>query len=465
MSLRLKRNEYGPPAGSRGSTMPIVLFFAAIGLTAVLSYFLHQLTFAKPSLRAPASYQALLNARSGVYKALETYFSNDKEISDTLKTISTLDSMFGSDLIEIKDTTLIELSSEPQPLELFDSDSFGKCEIALIPHGIFYVMESTGEYRDFRRKVKAVLGSKIPALPDTVLILLNENPWEGQEPDGKRVQMKDTVAAGTSDLLSKLLSEYQTQLQITDTSLYDPPLVIQSNIDLAKIPDIVNGPLLIDGSYVDIKWESDRRITVMDDLQFTGEVKVTGISFIAGGEIKILDKSDLSEVSLFSNSRIFIGDNARFRGDALATQNITVYGRAEVLDKSTLVCTGGGSSTSSTSDSSSFSITVAEEAKVDGTCMALSSPGSIKTEKDVYITGILWARDRVCHLGKMKGIIRAVRVIDCEGDARPLTGGSADTAPAEGNALPGKLSVLENITDYKMPYYSGLPSILKWEED
>lgn len=465
MSLRLKRNDPFLNRDCQGSALPVVLVFTAIGFIAVFSYMLHQLTFAKPLLHSPSSLQALLNARSGVYKGIEKYFANNDSFSDTLKTISTLDSMFGSNLIDIKDTSGFELGSEPELIDLFRSDSFGKSQISLSPQGIFFVMESIGEFRENRRKVQAILGSKVPALPDTVLILMNENPLEGQTPNGKIVQIKDTVSTGQSQLLSKLLSEYQSRLQIADTALYDPPLVIQSNSDLEKIPDVVNGPLFIDGSYMEIDWESDREITVMDDLQFTGEVTARGLSFTVGGEIRILDKSDIRESSMFSNSRIFIGDDARFKGDALAIQRITVYGRAEVMEKSTLVCTGGSSQQNKAStDSTSFSITLAEESKVDATCMALSSPGGIKTEKDVFVTGILWAQRTVCHLGTMKGLIRAAKVTDCEGNLQPLTGDTTAKA-IEVNSIPGKLSPLDNITDYKMPFYSGLPSIIGWRED
>lgn len=105
MSLRLKRNDPFLNRDCQGSALPVVLVFTAIGFIAVFSYMLHQLTFAKPLLHSPSSLQALLNARSGVYKGIEKYFANNDSFSDTLKTISTLDSMFGSDLIDIKDTS------------------------------------------------------------------------------------------------------------------------------------------------------------------------------------------------------------------------------------------------------------------------------------------------------------------------------------------------------------------------
>ena len=64
--------------------------------------------------------------------------------------------MFGSDLIDIKDTSGFELGSEPELIDLFRSDSFGNPR-SLFPTGDLFVMESIGEFRENRRKVQAIL--------------------------------------------------------------------------------------------------------------------------------------------------------------------------------------------------------------------------------------------------------------------------------------------------------------------
>ena len=320
MSLWSKNNEDSLhwTRSSRGNALPVVLFFAAVGLISVFTYLFHQLTIARPSLRSAASVQALLNARSGIYKSFELLTGRLDETVDTMKTISTLDSMFGSELIEMPSDSF-EISSAPTELDLYKSDSFGTCEVSLLPQGIFFTLESTGKFREFERHVTAKLGNKIPALPDTVLIYYSSSPWEGHEPDGKRVQINDTTSSTSSPLLNRLLSEYQTLLSIQDTSIFNPPLTVQSSSDLAKVPDQIDGPLLIDGSYIDLKWKENRQIIVLGDLQITGEVSLDGLSFIVAGEIKLLDKTEMKNASLFSQNRIFIGDYARFQGNALSS--------------------------------------------------------------------------------------------------------------------------------------------------
>jgi len=57
--------------GNSGAALPTVLIFAVFALIVASVYTAGQLTIAKPSLRGPASLQALCNARSGIWKGLE----------------------------------------------------------------------------------------------------------------------------------------------------------------------------------------------------------------------------------------------------------------------------------------------------------------------------------------------------------------------------------------------------------
>ncbi|MDO5575510.1 MAG: hypothetical protein Q4F84_00405, partial [Fibrobacter sp.] len=222
------------------------------------------------------------------------------------------------------------------------------------------------------------------------------------------------------------------------------------------------------GSYVSIKWTDKREIIVRGDVQITGEVYIDGVSFIAAGEIKLLDKTELINSSLYSQTRIFMGDYCKFEGDALAKSSIAIYGNAVVKRKSTLVTSGKSSST--TADTLHYSIFLGDQANIDGVCMALSNHGGIKTDLQVVISGILWAHGTVCHRGKMQGLIIASQVIDCDASAPALT----TTTPTDSsgavvlnhkNTLPGKLSSLSTISEYRIPYYSGTPSIIDWKED
>lgn len=466
MSLRLKKTET-----VRGSSLPVVLLFSAVAMITVLTYLLNQTSLAKPALKSPSSVQALLNARSGIYKAYQKMTDTlQTDIIDTLETISTLDSLFGSDLIEITDTTDNVFGPDPEPVNIFSSDSFGTCEVSMITQGSFFILNSVGKFNKAQRQVSAKLGSKIPALPDTVLLYYENSPWEGNKPDGEIAILPTPPSDSTTSLLSRMLSDYQEKLLVDDSIMFDQPTTIQSQREMDKIKDTINGHLIIDGSHFELSLKGNRTITVLGDIQITGEVFLDGLSLIAGGEIKLFDQCQLRNVSLFSNSRIFIGDYASYNGDALACHSISIYGNAIVKDKSTIVVSGNSSATSSSiSDSMRYSIFIADNAYVDATCMALRTPGSIKTEYNTVITGILWARNTVCHRGRMQGLISARRVIDCDdpGQLTPLGTTPKDSSGGKiiyKSAVPGELSPLANISDYPMPFFTGIPSIIDWKE-
>ena len=93
-SKKIDRGDFS--ACERGSAFMVVITFTAIAMVTIFSYLIHQTSMAKPSLRSPSSLQALFNARSGIYRAL--YELIDSTETDTLPTISTLDSTFGSSM-------------------------------------------------------------------------------------------------------------------------------------------------------------------------------------------------------------------------------------------------------------------------------------------------------------------------------------------------------------------------------
>jgi len=466
----------------------MVLFFAAFGLVTVGTYLYHQFTSSKQFLSSPSSLQSLFAARSGVYKAIEEL---NAPPPDTLPTISAIDSVFGGDLFgldtsgfgEPLDIDKIQPDGIARQLSPFDNDSFGLCMVSVTPTGNVCALESVGMYRNQIRHVWVTLGSRVPAGYDTVLILGNNDPLTGLPPRGTVIYSKNkktdtlgvkTAGNGNRDIAT-FLTHYQEQLTNEyDSSLFLEPLAIQEQDELDQLPQTVQGDLLIDGSFFDLTLHSDETIVVWGDLQITGTVTIKNTNFIVGGEIKILDEAKLENSSLFTLTRLFIGGQAEFNGNALAQGSIIVYGRAIVKDKSMLVVSGsGGTSTGSSSaqDSAStkskgtkhFSIYLSESSTIDATVIALGSPGGIKTEDDVFVSGVLWAEKSICHQGKMTGLIRADRLIDCSGTPSVLTGGGSKSGGS--NSMDGELEPLLSINEYPMPYYVGTLSILEWKED
>jgi hypothetical protein len=479
-----------------GSAMTVVILFAAISMLTVLSYVFHQMSYSKPSLRSPSELQARFNARSGIYKAF--YELIDSLATDTLPTLSPLDEAFGStmfdDIVTAQSPYISEkptLDGDPVTYTLFSdstSDTINTCEVTLEPRGGELELTSKGTCHAIERTVSATLGSRIPALPDTVVLYRNSLPWDGNEPDGTIISTVDS-SSYNSMWYNQVIDRYQTEITDTDTFLLDPPLIIQSRHDLDKIKPVIYGPLMIDGAHVELVWKDTGTVIVKGDLQTTGEVTIEGLNFIVAGEIKILDESVLKKCNVFTNSRLFIGDQSRFEGNALAMHSITVFGKAEIAAKSSLIAGSSRSQGSgSSADSVKFSIFLSDEAVVDAVCIALETPGSIKTDMATRITGILWANHLVCHRGTMSGLIYARRVVDCDDPTQMIPDNSmeetlspdesqestesktATTSDVESslnalvNRMTGSIEPLPEIVNYSLPFFIGRLSIISWRE-
>ena len=448
-----------------GSTLATVLVFASAGLIVLTIYLAHQTRTSTQALRSPAALQALLNARSGIYRALEMLESENEP--DTLKTISALDNLFRMDMFD--DTNAI-VFDEPMSMNrektvlLYTGDSVNISDITFNVQGIYNLITSSSTVNKIKRTVEAAQGSAAPAKPDTVLILENSLPVKGRF-RGKVHQISenlDTLSSKSANgRIKNFISELKKQnIASEDTSTFDIPLIIQSSNSLASIPDTVRGHLMLDAAFSEVVWRDKRKIVVYGDLQITGSFKLENLEFNTGGEIRILDKGHLTNVSLFSMSRIFIGDNAVFQGNALSLGSINVYGKAEIKGKSSLIA--AGTDTSRRHDKpSSYSIFLSESSNFDGTAIALGNPGGIKTGPDTKLSGILWAQKAVCHSGKLSGLIKAQYLFDCSG-----LGGDSLVKAAElaENSFSGALEPLLSISNYKMPYFMGTPQIISWRE-
>jgi hypothetical protein len=465
-----------PPQYARsGSTLSAVLIFASVGLIVVTLYLAHQARSSAQALRSPAALQALLNARSGIYHGIEILeFGDARDTSDIIDTISALDHLFRMDMFNgvEQDTTGSDEFTDMNIAKtafLYTDDSVNVSEITTSVHGIYNLITSVSTVNDIKRTVEALLGCGPPAKPDTVLILENNLPVTGQFRGKAHQEIKalDTLSGTTGKPYSKSLeervksfiSEINNQNSTAeDSTIFDVPLTIQSSSALGTIPDTVKGHLLLDGAFSEVVWREKRKIIIYGDLQITGSFKLQDLELSAGGEIRILDKASLINVSLFSKNRIFIGDNAVFQGNGLSMGSINVYGKAEIKGKSSLIATG---SLSNQSKHNNYSIFISESSTFDGTAVALGNPGGIKTDPDTKLKGILWAQKLVCHSGKLSGIIRARYLFDCSNSSSDSI---VNVSKLTENSFTGTIEPLSSIVNYKMPYFMGALQIINWRE-
>jgi hypothetical protein len=474
-----------------GNALPLVLFFSAIGLILVLTYISQQLLIAKPSLYSQTSTQALFNARSGIYKAFEMITTGTK--TDTLATRDA--NSWGEDLLKTDSLqSEDEFRETPEELSIYTNDSFGNCEITLIPYGSFYELKSVGIFGTCKRTVTTHLGGKIPALPDTVCVLMNALPWEGTDPRGTVVNNPVQDSTSDSKALEKILSDYNEALQTFDTLLPQQPLNIFGSRDLNKLKDTINGDCTIDGRTSKFSLSETRTLYINGKLAIIGDVKIQNMSFVVADDIIFSEGASIKNASIYTSKGLFIENNSSFSGDAIALRSIAIYDEATVLNKSTLVVAGtitannGKESDSTTTtnnnkvsenttaskskkDSLKYAIYIENRAIVDGVCIALGTPGSIKTGPETKITGIIWAKNQVCHQGIMEGCIKAGRMVDCSvpdvSNLPTLSPGEKQSAPqlTGSNSMTGSIKPLETIAQYKVPCFTDDLAIIEWKEE
>lgn len=480
----------------KGSALLIVLIFSIITFITVSVYVMSQFNFAQVLRKEPAKLQALLNARSGIWYGLAML---DKEVgamqSDSSSSDTSLSDLFGEDMFEHKekeeeedepslDEMQVLSEGESETIALFDSTILFTYLIK--PSAFFQILESEGMFRDYSKNASVIIGSKPFISPDTVLYLSTPGLPEGTGHFGGKVAfITESIDSSDStqrkrffinrEKLVGIVEEYIGPLfAVAESLALNPPLTIQYNEDFSEIPDTVLGPLFIDGSSRDLFWRAERQIYVAEELQITGSVHLENLKFIVKGDIKILDEARLKSVEIFSGSRIFFAGESDFNGNAMAYADIEIYEQAAIKGKSIIISTGlskreekkeqqeeqeAGKKVKKVSPKKKqeikpFSAFVRDQAIVDGIIIDLRRLGGIFTGDETVIRGILWAEGRVCHKGRMKGVIKSSVLVD---ESEPLK--------VVSNSLAGTIDKLNTIGEYYLPYFFGQPVIKEWKEE
>lgn len=423
----------------------------------------------------------MLNARSGIYKGFYDLTNPETDSSIVLPLIDATSSDFGKSMFDNSDTlsdsaqekTKLTLDGGVVRYQLYKQNPADTADVEAVSEGGSCIIRSVSRYRKANAKVEATLGSRIPVRPDTVAICYNINEWDAPGIKGTKIARSDSTADTVSSWLKTLISKNQESLASSDTAL-EPPITIQSNRDISKIPRIVNGDLLLDGSFNTLVWKDTGTIIVIGRMDISTDVFIEGIRFIVGGEVTLSGKSRMNQASIFSQSKIFFADNSRFSGNAMALNSIAIYGNASIENKSTIiVCGSGASDTNSTAAQNGeknkkiYSIEIGDKAIVDGVLIALGTPGDIKTHADVEITGVMIAQKEIGHLGKMAGFMGAGRFIDPEQSQEiAIDAGKSSSNPVreQKNIVRGDIEPLSTIDEYKLPFFIGKLTIVKWRE-
>jgi len=490
---------------NHGSVLPMVLVFAIMGLILATIYITGQSSLVKPSYKEKFALQALLNARSGVWWTLDTIQAHRDSLhgKDTLDprdstnlNLTPLDprsalppSGFNSDMFENDTGTglltdvqdVLFADDEPVKADIYSVEELGVCSIQVKTLGGVKELLSRGWYREASKECLVTLGGKTYVDTDTLLFLTNPIiPNPPTRPIGEFDIKREAIDNAELDAL---ISFYSNALSVTDTApdelgapLVEPPLTIQANDEFEELGESINSPLFIDGSYWDLQWNGhNKSITIFGDLQFTGTVQIQNVTFIVAGEVKVFDEAQLKNVTFFSQGAIFIGDRAVFDGNIISMGGITVYGESTIANKSMLIATGlsqrpaaptGASSTGgpgadegtdtgtspqkpgANPNASPYAIQILEYAKVDGTLIAMGKAGSIKTDLETEITGVIYALKMLEHAGTLYGVAKC----------QELAGNQIQSNPFAFKPLP-------SIEEYPIPFFIGKPRIIEWIEN
>ncbi|HMD68744.1 MAG TPA: hypothetical protein VKF42_07665 [Chitinivibrionales bacterium] len=471
-----------PLRAPAGSVLPLVLLFSAFALVAASVYIGAQFTIGKPALSGPAAFQALCNARSGIYKGLELL---SKPQADTLARINTLDSMFNKQLFLFgKQTSVVADGSSgltpddtPMVVQPYGSDSFGTAAVSLTQRPCFDVLVSKGEFRNAAATVRAILGGSLYSSFDTVCRLLTGTKPEGgliagtvavipQQtvvPDSKQAQQVQEFRTGD---IARVVYYYRGLLaQKADTSLPANPRTVQTSEQCAEIPEVVNGPLFLSSPMAQIVWKEKRRVFVLGDVQVTGNTVIENVEIVTSGELKCFDQSVLRNVSVFTAKRLVIGDRASFSGNALALSSVLVYKDGRIENQSVIVSYGENKTlaqdtTQRKKPQLPVSVFLRGNALVDGVIVACGTPGGIEADKNTVVHGALWASGAVVLQGSLYGVLRANDLTDMQ----TLKARTIGQGPPQKNVLEGSIRRLESLPGYAWPFFMGKSMIARWDE-
>jgi hypothetical protein len=277
--------------------------------------------------------------------------------------------------------------------------------------------------------------------------------------------------------LDGLVDYYRSKLGAQyDTAIPASPLLLQNSDQLPGVPEVINGPLFINSSFNTFAWKQKRRVYVLGDVQITGKACIEDVEFVTSGEFKCFDEARLVNVSVFCLKRLVIGDKATFSGNALTLSSVLVYKNARIENKSVIVAYGKTKPPQVEPAKTPrpllrVSVSLSQNAYVDGVIVACGNPGGIKTDKNTVVRGILWAQGAVCHQGTLYGILRANELIELSAVTasaiaaarnKPQQPGPGAT-PAQKNFMTGSVRRLPGITDYYGPFFLGRPVIARWD--
>ncbi len=445
-----------------GSTLTTVIIITTI-IGIVLTIFLRHTISTLPSFgHRKSTLQAIANSRSSILFELEEL--KQVGVFDT----STITALFHDE--------------EESSSSLWSSDLFGGESTTTESTPFSHQIISVGTMEDESYKTVAEVSSHYTPR-DTVVILCSPIHLDAVNISGTTAQFdSDTVAgslganlngvARTKEWVSNLFSDLTLELSAVQT--------ISSQSGFNSLADTIKGDLFFDASWSGLELAGDgRTLTIYGDLQLTGAVDLQNVTLHVLGEVRINDKSRLSDCSVVNHNNVFFADESSFSGRLVSLDRIEIFHSAKVTEQSLILSFAGKESGKNSSDakpelSDVGAINIRDQAEVSGAFITLGSEG-IMTEMDTKSTGIQWAKTWIRHRGFHEGVLRAVQFVG-EPTENELGGGAtvgsdqATPSPATEEADPAEHVILGKVRTpfekhtYSLPWFIGNQEITLWSE-
>ncbi len=232
--------------------------------------------------------------------------------------------------------------------------------------------------------------------------------------------------------------------------LFSPQVLSPENpIPARKV--FVNDAVLIENREYDSLWRAGNNVIIAStaDVQISGATKMTDVTIIAIGSVKILDKAVVKSSKIYSESSIELREEAEFSGVLLAPE-IEIAEMARTFDPTLIYC-----GPPFKHGKMIFSSELPTHCNVLNLCSSTKS--LIAVSERAKIDGFMYSLAPITHRGEIGGFVY------CRGfHEKPITEDTTNTNIVSGIIRPADTlktffipSVFQDIRDFK---------IIKWQE-
>lgn len=323
--------------------------------------------------------------------------------------------------------------------------------------------------------IQALFGRLLPEAYRNALILAEPNRrldlrkgkiigdvWLGQQPEGT-VQGKIQTGAATLPAVDE--ARFASELKTLEQKMVFPErseVVLQTSqafnegspppLDSGK--DLfVNGNVLINGgSARPLVIRGPASIVASGEVQISGNVSADNVCILALGQVKCFDNVRLRDVTIYSQSWIYLDGEVRFSGYLYAYQTVILAGHASAELPSVAYIRGVESTDPA---KGMFGLQLRNEARFAGTAFCAKNATLSIIEKNAAFTGLFYTKGNLALRGAVFGCVAAAMLAaSVENQKNVLDGGTINRP-----ALPADFTIPAAFAPS-----SGEFRVTKWDE-